>query len=150
MNFLVLQKQKFGFVDLKSASVQFHLQNSGNNGIAGEKLTFPSKAVFFDVGNGFDLENQWFLAPYPGTYFFILSGAKTGVHEGRASIFVRLNGNHIGEALSSFNTEYGTFSLQLTRKLEKGDKIELEMHPHSKEVYLLYFTGWMLEQELSF
>lgn len=143
-----MTETKIGFIDLKSASVHFHLQNSRNRGNAGKKFTFPSKTNFLNVGNGFDWDNQWFLAPYTGIYFFALSGVKSKTQEVRASIFVRLNGNDIGEALSSDKTEYGTLSLQFSRKLEKGDKIELVMHAQSREVYLLYFTGWMLEQEL--
>ena len=66
----------------------------------------------------------------------------------RASILVYLNGKEIGEALSSQKTEYGAFSFQFSRKLEKGAKIELIMHGESAEVYILSFTGWMLEQDL--
>ena len=128
------------------------MQNTGNRGTAGHKFTFPSREKFFNFGNGFDWNNQWFLAPYPGTYFFSLSGTK-GIWsdantQRRASIFVDLNGNHIGEALSSQKSEFGGFSFQFSRKLEKGDKIELIMHGESAEVYLLSFTGWMLEQDL--
>jgi len=133
------------------------VQNKGNRGTAGQKFTFPSKDNFFNLGNGFDWSNQWFLAPYPGTYFFSLSGTKHFAHfsffgnsntQRRASILVYLNGKEIGEALSSQKTEYGSFSFQFSRKLEKGAKIELIMHGESAEVYILSFTGWMLEQDL--
>jgi len=70
------------------------VQNIGNRGTAGHKFTFPSREKFFNFGNGFDWNNQWFLAPYPGTYFFSLSGTK-GIWsdantQRRASIFVDL------------------------------------------------------------
>ncbi len=125
------------------------MQNKGNRGIAGQKFTFPIKDNFLNIGNGFDWDNQCFLAPYPGIYFFSLSGSKILLPpNSRASILVYLNGNEIGEALSSENTIYGAFSYQFSRKLNVGDKIELLLHKESSQVYLLYFTGWMLEQEL--
>lgn len=45
---------KVGLIDVKLASVQFHVQNVGNRGTAGEKFTFPSKDKFVNVGNGFN------------------------------------------------------------------------------------------------
>ena len=120
-----------------------------DSGKAGEKFTFPSRDKFLNLGNGFDWDNQWFVAPYPGTYFFSLSGCKSIIGNVKASIFVNLNGNHIGEALSSENTKYGAFSFQISKKLKKNDKIELFMNRRSSQVYLLYFTGWLVEQDLS-
>jgi len=67
---------------------------------------------------------------------------------GRASVFVRLNEKMIGEALSSDNTIYGGFSFQFLRKLVMGDKIYLTLNNGSTQIYLLYFTGWMLEQNI--
>ncbi len=142
---------KVGFVDLKSTFVQFHVENTGNHGTAGKKFEFKSKDNFVNSGNGFDWANQWFLAPYTGTYFFSLSGTKIlwGTQSNpRASILVYLNGKRIGEGLSSLGTNCGAFSYQFSRKLNAGDKIELFLHSESTQVYLLYFTGWMLEQNL--
>ena len=79
MYFILYQcaaETEIGVVDIKTEPVQFHVQNKGNRGTAGQKFTFPSKDNFFNLGNGFDWSNQWFLAPYPGTYFFSLSGTK--------------------------------------------------------------------------
>jgi len=84
-----------------------------------------------------------------GTYFFSISGSKNYYGVSRASILVHLNGKRIGEVLSSEGTRFGGFSFQFSRKLEKGDKIELVMNGQGDPIYLLYFTGWMVEQELS-
>ncbi len=97
-------------------------------------------------GNGFDWDNQWFRAPYPGTYFFSVSGAKDYHETARVSIFVLLNGKDIGEAMSSRNTYYGSFSYQLSVKLNANDKIELELNCGT--VFFIHFTGWMVEQDL--
>ena len=139
---------KIGFVDLKSASVHFHAANIEEHGTTNKRFTFKSKQNFVNVGNGFDWDNQWFLVPYNGTYVFSLSGSKKGWGIGRASVLIRLNGKKIGEALSS-ETRYGGMAFQVTKKLKKGDKIELLLHRESEQTYLLYFTGYMLEQELT-
>ena len=139
---------KVGLVDSKSASVQFHVENVGEHGAGGQKFKFTSKENFINVGNGFDWDNQWFSVPYTGTYVFTLTGTKKRFDGRKASVFVRLNGKNIGEALSTHKTEYGGFSFNFLRKLVKGDKIELFLHGQSAPIYLLYFTGWMLEQEL--
>ena len=105
MYFILYQcsaETKIGVVDIKTESVQFHVQNKGNRHTDGKKFTFPSKEIFLKIGNGFDWSNQWFLAPYSGTYFFSLSGTKSfrnknGNHR-RVSIFIDLNGKGIGEA----------------------------------------------------
>ena len=76
-------------------------------------------------GNGFDWENQYFRAPHSGTYFFSISGSKCFNTNERVSIAVILNGITIGEAKSSERTLYGSFSYQLSMKLNANDKIEL-------------------------
>ncbi len=146
---LILTEVKVGFIDTKSASVQFHVENVGEHGTADQKFTFTSKENFVNVGNGFDWDNQRYIVPYNGTYVFILTGTKKRFDGGKASVFVRLNGENIGEALSTQNTEYGGFSINFYRKLVKSDKIKLFLHGQSAQIYHLYFTGWMLEQELS-
>ncbi len=44
----------------------------------------------------------------------------------KASIFVHINRNNVGEAISSENTSYGAFSFQFTTKLNGGDKKKAE------------------------
>ncbi len=72
--------------------------------------------LVLNEGNGYDWDNQLFRAPYPGTYFFSISGSKDYYDSARVSMFVLLNGKDVGEALSSRNTYYGSFSYQLSLK----------------------------------
>jgi len=111
-----------------------------------QKITFLKQVL--NVGGGFDWENQLFRAPYNGTYFFSISGSK-GQYKShnRANIAVKLNSEEIGQALSSAWTGYGGFSYQFTKKLKANDKIELFML--WGKTYLLYFTGIMLDEDLT-
>ena len=75
---------------------------------------------------GFDWDKQWFQAPFSGTYLFSISGTRArlenlGIYP-KASIFVHINRNNVGEAISSENTSYVAFSFQFTNKLNAGDK----------------------------
>lgn len=114
-----------------------------------EKIKFKKQVL--NIGNGFDWENQWFRAPYPGTYFFSVSGSKdssSGKQSSKVDIGILLNGQEIGEALSSDFTLFGSFSCQISVKLNASDKVELIMY--NGKINLLYFTGWMLEENLPF
>ncbi len=112
----------------------------------GEKIKFQNQVV--NIGGGFDWENQWFLAPYPGTYFFSVSGSKASDGD-KAEIGIMLNGQKesVGNALTSNGWAFSGFSCQVSIKLNANDKIELKMH--NGKVILLYFTGWMLEENLN-
>ena len=112
----------------------------------GNKIKYNYEAL--NVGKGFDWENGWFIAPYSGTYFFSISGTKETVKsDDRTCIEVQLNGNGIGDAISSDYISYGGFSYQFTRKLNATDKIELFVKI-GEIPYSIYFTGWMLDEGL--
>jgi len=116
------------------------------NAYAGKKIRYNRKSL--NVGNGFNWENGWFQAPYPGTYFFSISRSKYSyTNDVITCIEVKLNGNWIGEAISSGKTSYGSFSYQFTRKLNATDKIELFLKI-GEIPYSIYFTGWMLDEDL--
>lgn len=102
-----------------------------------------------NVGGGFDWNNQLFRAPYSGTYFFSLSGSKDGgSFSTRANMAVKVNDETVGEALSSEGTQWGGFSYQFSKKLNVNDTVELVMQ--WGKTYLLYFSGFMLDEDLSF
>jgi len=126
--------------------VHFHVERTTEYGIDGQRIPFERQHL--NLGNGYDWANQWFVAPYQGTYFFSISGSKPGaLFKGtRASIVVKLNGKSIGEALSSGDTIFGGFAYQFSRKLNANDKVELVMQFGGK-VYLLYYTGWLVDQD---
>lgn len=76
-----------------------------------------------------------------------MSGSKIWSSNGdTASIIAKLNGEDFGEALSSQHTEYGALSYQFSLKLKSGDKIEL--FSQLGKMYHLYFTGWMVDENL--
>jgi len=101
-----------------------------------------------NVGGGFDWDNQLFRAPYSGTYFFSISGSKEeALFSNRANLAVKVNSEVVGEALSSGSTQWGGFSYQFSKKLNANDTVELAMQ--WGKTYLLYFTGHMLDEDLT-
>lgn len=140
-------ESRIGIVDVKSSLVQFDVRFLGaHHGFRGDKINFFIQNL--NVGNGFDWKNQWFVAPYPGTYFFSISGTKNmNSKDVRTCIAVNLNGKSIGEAISSDNTVFGGYSYQFTRKLNATDKIELFLK-FGGIPYSIYFTGWMLNEDI--
>ena len=86
-----------------------------------------------------------FRAPHPGNYFISVSGTKELGVSSRACVDILLNGVKIGEAVSSHMTDHGGFSVQLIVKLGANDKVELL---HWGKVYVLYFNGWILNEDL--
>jgi len=138
---------RIGVVDVKSSLVHFHVERSIGNYESGGLIPVPFDKQLLNLGNGFNWVNQWFEAPYNGTYFFSISGTKN--HEGDKTCFhVRLNNINIAQVLSSENSAWGGFATIISRKLNVGDKIELVMHEDGGNVYLLYFTGWLVDQDL--
>ena len=123
--------------------VQFSVEKY-RDGDQGEKITFSKLTL--NVGNGFDWGNQLFRAPHPGNYFLSVSGTKELGISSRAVVAVLVNGVNIGEAVSSHMTDHGGFSIQLIVKLDANDKVELL---HWGKVYVLYFNGWILHEELT-
>ncbi len=103
-----------------------------------------------NIGGGFDWGNQWFVASYPGTYFFSVSGSK-GSDASKVEFVIRLNRNGevegVGQVLTSNVMGFSSFSCQVSIKLNANDKIDLKMI--TGKVILLYFTGWMLEEDLT-
>ena len=149
--FLEALGTRIGVVDVKSSPVQFSVEITDDYGDEGEKIKFKKQVL--NIGDGFDWKNQWFRAPYPGTYFFALSGSKINhpkpgdeFHD-KLNIGVMVNGQPFAEAISSEKTLFGSLSYQVSLKLNAGDKIELVMY-YGKSLFL-HFTGWLLDQNLS-
>ncbi len=142
---------RIGVVDVKSSTVHFYVKRGGEDGYGpkeDQKITFTQKVL--NNGGGFDWENQWFLAPYKGTYFFSVSGSKDSKQNGssiKTEIVLMVNGKAIGSALSSQSTIFGGFSYQASVKLNAGDQIELFML--FGKTICLHFTGFMLDEDLS-
>ena len=142
---------RIGIVDVKSSQVQFSVEITDlNHGYSGrnEKIKFRKQVL--NIGGGYDWGNQWSRAPYPGTYFFSISGSKLAAPNrntiDKLDIGFIVNGEEIGESLSSENTLFGSLSCQISLKLNASDKVELVLY--NGEAGLLYFTGWMLDEDL--
>lgn len=132
---------------MKSSAVYFYVERTDNGyGEENQKITFLKEV--FNVGGGFDWNNQLFRAPYSGIYFFSISGSKDdNSYSTRANMAVKVNNEIVGQALSSGTTQYGGFSHQFSKKLSANDTVELVMQ--WGKTYLLYFTGFMLEEDLT-
>jgi len=143
-----LLETRIGIVDVKSSLVQFNVETTGY--LVGlhpeQKIQFKKQTL--NVGNGFDWTNQLFRAPYTGTYFFSVSGTKYfGTTDTfRACLSVRINGESIGQAVSSDKTDFGGFSFQAARKLNATDRVDLVMH--FGKAYSVYFSGWFMDEDL--
>ena len=143
-----LSESRIGVVDVKSSLVRFSVETVGNNDFKQDE-TIKYEQQTLNMGNGFDWTNQLFRAPLPGTYFFSVSGTKDfgDPNSTRAAVSVLINGEQIGEAISSDKTDFGGFSFQAVRKLNASDKVELLMK--FGNVYSLYFNGWILDEDLA-
>ncbi len=132
---------------MKSSAVYFYVERAEDGyGEDDQKITFLKEVI--NVGGGFDWKNQLFRAPYSGVYFFSISGSKyNGFLSTRANIIVKVNNEVIGQALSSGSTQWGGFSHQFSKRLNANDTVELIMK--WGKIYLLYFTGFMLEEDLT-
>jgi len=141
---------RIGVVDVKSSLVHFHVERFGPNACyeSGGLIKIPFERQILNLGNGFNWDNQQFIAPYNGTYFFSISGTKAWGQDKRACIHVRLNNVNIAQVVSSENTVFGGFATVLSRKLNVSDKIELVMHEDGGNIAYLYFTGWLVDQDL--
>ena len=83
------------------------------------------KKQVVNIGGGFDWENQWFLAPYPGTYFFSVSRSKAS-DVNKVEIIIMLNGEVEGVGTSN-SWAFSSFSCQVSIKLNVNNKVELKM-----------------------
>ena len=97
-----------------------------------------------------------FTAPKPGIYFFSFSGV--GSTKSYIGTELYLNGNLIGTGWADAESSYdeGTFTLQSTLQLNAGDQILLKMYSagngylHDNGSHFTQFTGWLLQEDLSY
>ena len=96
-----------------------------------------------------------FTAPKPGTYFFSFSGI--GSDNSYTVPQLYFNGNFIGSGLgeaTSYN--FPTFTLQSTLQLNSGDQVSLKLRSdgtgylRDDGTHLTHFTGWLLQEDLSY
>ena len=97
-----------------------------------------------------------FTAPKPGIYFFSFSGI--GSTKSYTGTELYLNGNFIGTgwAETESNYDHPTFTLQSTLQLNAGDQISLKLtsggngYLDDHGSHYTHFTGWLLQEDLSY
>jgi hypothetical protein len=150
-----------GYDDVKSAPAYFYVQR--NSEFSTINVPIPFQISRLNIGNAMDLSTGKFTAPAKGTYFFSFTGHAgfpTSSSEVYLGVGLYLNGNQIGWG---FAEEYHTvmfqetpLTLQSTLSLQKGDQIWLEIKFISGGViladygYWTHFTGYILEEEITF
>lgn len=158
---LVLGFQKWiGYVDVKTAPVYFYVNRNSHLPTANVSITYESARV--NVGGGMNAATGKFTAPRTGIYFFSFSAVAAFPASSTLlefSVGLYLNGTLIGASyvedanIDSVNHHDCPFSLQSTVSLNKGDQIWLQIRLLSSRVYLAnhytYFTGWLIEEDLS-
>lgn len=133
-----------GEVDIKSSKVMFSsgIQNIVDYEVTGETIMYDHSPLSIGMwGNS----NQKFSAPYPGTYFFFISGS-FGSTTDPTSIHFKVNEYVYGRITGSKNSPSGTFSYQIAMQLNVGDKVYLFLERGA--IFMLSFTGWMVDETL--
>ena len=138
-----------GHLEVKKKTVHFYVQKNSNfysNAVA------PFEFEQLNEGNAFELASGTFTAPVSGIYHFQFSGVK---HSGASflSIYLQVNGYHVGMATASGKGGSTTASLSASLRLKAGDKVRLYnergsmLHDHLEE-HWTHFIGWLVEEDL--
>ena len=176
-NTLFIEK-RLGTVDVKSVAVEF-IVTVANFTPNSQHYYRKNKIMFFgnillNAGGGFDAKEQWFSAPRAGTYFFSISGYTVSGSDAEnlaAAFFTNRNSNsfwptgfaiavalnnNLQTGLTSSTTgrrdaRMASLSLQFTKKLAKGDKIEWYCMGDECDLYgvYLFFTGFLVNEDLN-
>ncbi len=160
--FFCIDLQKWiGYVDVKSAPVNFYVQR--NSSFATTNTPIPFELAVINEGNAMNLTSGIFTAPRPGIYFFSFTGLAIFVNS-TIRIFLQvglyLNGSLIGsghvDEQNTISVDFSQLTLQSTQNLKKGDEVWLVITYISPGVILVeeigrhftHFTGFMLEEEI--
>jgi hypothetical protein len=147
-----------GYVDVKSMPVYFYVQKSTTFNQLNTPV--PFEVVQLNIGNAMNIASGIFTAPRKGTYFFSLSGvAAIPSTRGYLDVGIALNGAVVGKGEANDftgGTEWETYSVQITLKLEAGDLISVQITAIVTGVVLFdrsdhftHFNGWLMQEELS-
>ena len=128
-----------GMVDIKSSSVQFHVQWSTTYGRANMVISW--RFTRLNLGNAMNATSGVFTAPKEGVYNFQFSAPGANSHH----IWIRLNGENIGRITHDVQ-EYDVGTIQSTLRLKQRDKIDLYMKDGTLFDNLCYFTGRLDEE----
>lgn len=147
-----------GYADVKSMPIYFYVQKSTSFNQANTPV--PFEVVQLNIGNAMNIASGIFTAPRTGIYFFSLSGVGTIPSPGgNLDVGIALNGAVVGRGEANDytgKTEWETYSLQLTLKLQAGDLISVQITSITTGVVLqdnsahfTHFNGWLMQEELS-
>jgi len=148
---VVVSQELTGHLEVKTKNVHFYVQKESS---FDKEAVVPFEFAQLNEGNAFKLASGTFTAPVPGIYHFQFSGVK---HSGAKflSIFLQVNGNHVGLANASPGKtgSTDTASLSASLRLKVGDKVRLynergsKLHDHGSE-HWTHFSGWLVEEDL--
>jgi hypothetical protein len=165
-NYLIFNLKGFqkwiGYADVKTTPVHFYVQR--NSSFSTQDTPIPFELAVVNEGNAMDLASGIFTAPRPGIYFISFAGvARLFSSVDQVDFYSRLylNGNLIGSSNVNQNNVpvylYSPVTLQLTLKLEKGDRIWVTINYYGEYSssflyddgsHSTHFTGFMLEEEI--
>jgi len=157
-------ENKIGYVDVKSwqsgaGGIHFYVQRQ--TPFATQDGVVPFEIERLNTGGAMNLTSGVFTAPVPGIYYFYFCGLKSDQAPNWLAVYLRLNGALVGQgyAPASFKTSgssssYYTLAFGSTLRLAKGDKIDLFKWDdgvlYDYPGHSTHFTGWLLEEELTF
>ena len=138
---------------MKSSPAYFYVQRNTNFGT--KNVAIPFELERLNVGGAMNAGSGIFTVPKPGTYFFSFSGIGTPTSYTRPQIY--LNGNVIGSGHADAESiDNPTFTLQSTLQLNAGDQVSLKLRSepngylYDTSDHYTHFTGWLLQEDLSY
>lgn len=142
--------KRIGYVDVKSASVQFDARRSSSLTSSEPNFPITFEELLINEEGGMNKENGIFTVPVSGTYVFDFSGVD---FPGGEELTVNLlrNEDLIG---SFYAANHGALSLPIILKLIKNEQIKLVIASPGGEIYgdgtgpITHFTGFLLEENV--
>jgi hypothetical protein len=124
------------------------------------KIPIPFDRELLNLGGSYDKTSRKFTAPVTGKYFFSVSGVVVFSASLPDISYFQLtlykNGGEIGRAFSDERSDirkHGSFSLQSTLDLKKGDQIWPMISVIAQKVNLVghgytHFSGFLLDEDI--
>jgi len=116
----------------------------------GAKITFEVSKL--NLGGAMNLKTGIFTAPTPGIYHFSFICSK-GFSLEQIEVALHLNDSKEGIPEATSGTTFYSYSIQVTLKLKKGDRVHLVKETVGTlledEKHVLYFSGHLLQEEIT-